>query len=259
MQVITLTSDYGAHTYYVASLKGRLHALLPQATIVDITHNLPAYDLSQAAFLLQSCIKDFPEGTIHLIAVDTNLALYQHILVAKKEGHWIITADNGFLSMLNDEWDEIYQVNQSWYSQEDLSPEKNIFTRIAANLVNGVPLSEFATIGVPAIVVNNLKPVVEQMQIRASIVHVDGYDNAITNLSKDVFEQWIAASKFRIYYKRKEYLEQIEKNYAVVPPGSGVAVFNDMGWLEIALNRGEGKSLLGLKLGDQIIIEKRND
>lgn len=259
MQVITLTSDYGAHTYYAASLKGRLLSLLPQVTIVDVTHNLPAYDLLQGAFLLQSCLKDFAPGTIHIVAVDTSLSLYQHILIGKKHGQWVIAADNGFLSMLSDEWDEIYKVNSAWYNPADLSPEKNIFTRIAVNLIDNVPITSYALPGEAAIVVNNLKPVVEQMQIRASIVHVDGYDNAITNLDRKVFENWIGQSRYRIYYKRKEYLEQIEPYYSIVPPGSGVAVFNDMGWLEIAINRGEGKSLLGLKLGDQIIIEKQHD
>ena len=88
-------------------------------------------------------------------------------------------------------------------------------------------------------------------------MHVDGYDNAITNLDKQQFADWIGDSNYKIFYRKKESLEKIEDNYSMVSPGSGVAVFNDMGWLEIAINRGQGRSLLGLKLGDQIIIEKQ--
>ena len=76
MKVITLTSDYGANTYYVASLKARIIELIPDAMIVDVSHNLPAYDLLQGAFLLQSCISDFKSETIHIIAIDTNLLIY---------------------------------------------------------------------------------------------------------------------------------------------------------------------------------------
>jgi S-adenosyl-L-methionine hydrolase (adenosine-forming) len=257
MSIITLTSDYGANTYYAAALKARLYALMPQAIVVDISHNLPSYDLVQAAFLLQSCMSDFVQETVHLVAVDTNLALYNNILIAKRANHWVICADNGFLSMINDSWDEVFIVNKDLYNTNDLSPEKNVFTQLAANIVNKVPVQTYTVPGVAAVTVDSLKPVVEVLQIRAAIVHVDGYDNAITNLNKTQFDEWIAGSAFRIYYKRKEFLEAVEANYAQALPGMGVAVFNDKGWLEIAINKGKGKSLLGLKLGDQVIIEKQ--
>lgn len=257
MSIITLTSDYGINTYYAAALKARLYALIPGAVVVDISHNLPAYDLVQAAFLLQSCMDDFEGETIHLVAVDTNLVLYQHILLARRKNHWVIAADNGFLSMIHDEWDEIHVVKKELYNPADLSPEKNVFTRLAAFLIDKTDIGTFADPGVPAVKVDNLKPVVEAMQLRAAIVHVDGYDNAITNLNKEQFMNWLGNSAYRIYYKRKEYLETIGSSYADVPAGTGIAVFNDRGWLEIAINKGKGKSLLGLKLGDQVIIEKQ--
>lgn len=257
MSLITLTSDYGANTYYAAALKARLYALVPDAIVVDISHNLPPYDLVQAAFLLQSCMSDFVQETVHLVAVDTNLVLYNNILIAKRGHHWVICADNGFLSMINDNWDEVFVVNRDLYDANDLSPEKNVFTQLAANIVNKVPLQTYTKHGAAGITVDNLKPVVEVLQIRAAIVHVDGYDNAITNLDKKQFEEWVAGSTYRIYYKRKEFLESVEVNYAQALPGMGIAVFNDKGWLEIAINKGRGKSLLGLKLGDQVIIEKQ--
>lgn len=257
MGIVTLTSDYGANTYYAAGLKARLYALLPQVMLVDISHSLPSYDLVQAAFLIKSCINDFEQETVHIIAVDTNLLLYNNILIAKSGNNWVICADNGFLSMVDEAWDEVYVVNKELYDVADLSPEKNIFTKLAANIFNKVPVSNFARTGIAAVVVDSLKPVVESLQIRASIVHVDGYDNAVSNLNKKQFEHWLGESTYRIYYKRKEFLEQVESNYARVSAGTGVAVFNDKGWLEIAINKGKGKSLLGLKLGDQIIIEKQ--
>jgi S-adenosylmethionine hydrolase len=257
VQIITLTSDYGANTYYAAALKAKLLALLPQIVLVDVSHNLPPYDLTQAAFLVQSCMPNFVQQTVHIIAVDTNLALHQRILVGQKQNQWIIAADNGFLSMVSNTWDKIYSVNQSLYSVNDLSPEKNVFTQVAANIINGVTLDTYLTETAPSVILDNLKPVIGVDQIRATIVHVDGYDNAITNLDKQQFEAWIGEDKYKIFYRKKESLDKIEQNYSMVSPGSGVAVFNDMGWLEIAINRGQGRSLLGLKLGDQIIIEKQ--
>lgn len=259
MHIITLTSDYGSNTYYLAVLKAKLLALVPTAVLVDISHNLPAYDLTQAAFLLQSSMAAFEQPTIHLIAVDTNLAVYQNIIVAKKFNQWVIAADNGFISMLDEEWEQLYKVDSTLFNTNDLSPEKNIFTWVAAKIINNAPLESFLQVGTPKISVDNLKPVVEPYQLRATIVHVDGYDNAITNLSFLIFNDWVEDNKYTIYYRKKDRIDTIATNYADVNPGVGVAVFNDKGWLEIAINRGQGKSLLGLKLGDQIIIEKLNN
>ena len=257
MKVITLTSDYGANTYYAAALKARILELIPDAMIIDVSHNLPAYDLLQGAFLLQSCINDFKSETIHIIAIDTNLLIYNDIVIGKIKNQWIIAADNGFLSMVGDEWDAIYKVNTAWFDVNDLSPEKNVFTQIAANIVNGVDVNSFATINTPKIIFDSLKPVITDGQIRASVVHVDGYDNAVTNLDKHTFYNWIGDSRYLVFFRRKDSLQKIDENYANVAQGDGVAVFNDVGWLEIAINRGQGKTLLGLKLGDQIIIEKQ--
>lgn len=234
-----------------------MYALMPEITVVDISHNLPCYDLVQAAFLLRSCIDDFELPTVHLVAVDTNLSLYKSILLARRRNNWVVCADNGFVSMLDELWDEVYVVNRELYDENDLSPEKNVFTKLAADLLKGTSPGTFAARAESLRRVDSLKPVVESVQIRASVVHVDGYDNAVTNLGRDQFYQWLGDSSYRIYYKRREYIEIIEPNYAKVSEGTGVAVFNDKGWLEIAINKGRGRSLLGLKLGDQVIIEKQ--
>lgn len=257
MQVVTLTSDYGANTYYAAALKARLIALLPNVAIVDVSHNLPSYDLLQAAFLLQNCMQEFKTETVHIIAVDTNLALHGNVVIGKNGNQWVIAADNGFLYMLGNSWDKIYRVHQHLVNVDDLSPEKNIFTTLAASILSGKSIDEIAFEATPNVVVNSLNPVFIDKQIRATIVHVDGYDNAITNLNKLQFLNWVQQSPYNIYYKRKEYLQNVEQNYFDVSQGTGIALFNDMGWLEIAINRGQGKSLLGLKIGDQIIIEKQ--
>jgi S-adenosylmethionine hydrolase len=172
---------------------------------------------------------------------------------------WVISADNGFLSMLNDSWDNIYKVNSSWFDVNDLSPEKNVFTKIAANILSGVDVNTFAEPTTPKLQFDSLKPVITDSQIRATIVHVDGYDNAVTNLNKETFFNWVGESTYEIFYRKRESLSKVEANYAYATPGNGVAVFNDVGWLEIAINKGEGRTLLGLKLGDHIIIDRKND
>lgn len=258
MQIITIISDYGENTYYTAALKAKLLDVLPSAMLVDISHHIPSYDLTQAAFLLQNCITDFKDGTIHIVAVETNLKLYKRVLIGKYKNQWVITVDNGFLTMMDIAWDEIYTWKFLPNGADFLSPETLIFPEIAFQLQLNKP-EEFFEKTTPVIIANRLNAVVESNQIRATIIHVDGYDNAITNLNKNEFDAWIGESAYKVIYRRNETLTRIETNYASVGSGYGVAVFNEKGWLEIAINKGNGKTLLGLKLGDQVIIEKDND
>lgn len=258
MSLVTLISDYGVNTYYVASLKAAVIERIPNATIIDVSHQVPQYDLLQGAFILKNCLNDFNEKTVHIVAIDTSLQQYRNLLIGQIKNNWVIVADNGFLSMLSNQWDAVYKAKLSEQDliNHSLSPEIHQFVPVAEKIFQNIPLETYADSISDYVKVHNLQPVFDENQLRATIVHVDGYDNAITNLSKVDFEEWILDANYRIYYKRREYLEQIEKNYNDVAPGSGLAIFNSKGWLEIAINRGQGKSLLGLKLGDQIIIEK---
>lgn len=100
MAIITLTSDWGLSDYYVGAVKGVIYSYCPQAVIVDITHNITPFDLKNAGFIVKNCYKNFPEGTIHILGIDTEESdEFSHIVV-KADGHYFIGCDNGiFLSL----------------------------------------------------------------------------------------------------------------------------------------------------------------
>ena len=106
--------------------------------------------------------------------------IYNDIVIGKLKNQWVISADNGFLSMLADSWDAIYKVNPGWFDVNDLSPEKNVFTKIAANIFSGVDVNTFAQPATPKLEFDSLKPVIIDAQIRASIVHVSCSFNSIS-------------------------------------------------------------------------------
>ena len=70
MAIITLTSDWGTSDYYAAAVKGVILSQLPNANIVEITHDIAPFNIVQAGFTLHNCYRNFPEGTIHIIAVE---------------------------------------------------------------------------------------------------------------------------------------------------------------------------------------------
>jgi hypothetical protein len=254
---ITLTSDYGTNSPYAAAVKGAIYAQLPNATIIDISHNVSPFNLLQASFLLKQVVWHYPIQSIHLICIDANLSNHKQCLIAYADGQYFIGADNGIFSILFPNHQvQFYAVKETLIQTNDLFPEKNLFAYLAIQLVNNIPISDLAIETTPRTIKQSLMPVIEENLIRGTIVFVDGYDNAITNISEQIFYEKLKAKKgFVIYFKRKLQIAYISKNYSDVIEGNEVALFNESGFLEIAMNAGKASQLLGLQLGAHINIE----
>ena len=115
MQILTLTSDTGLQDYYVAALKGAILKAMAGIQIVDVSHSIKPFDIASAAFQLQCCYKDFPDGTIHLIGVDSEPLIEppkysdatsfvsSYPTVMKFNNQYIISNDNGFFGAFLDD------------------------------------------------------------------------------------------------------------------------------------------------------------
>jgi S-adenosylmethionine hydrolase len=253
----TITSDYGNNSPYAAAVKGAIYTQLPTAQVVDISHTVGPYNVLQAAYLLKQVVWHYPLHSVHLICIDTNLAANNQFIIAECDGQYFIGADNGIFSLLFEKNPaRFYIVHNEFVQQDDLFPEKNVFAFIAIQLSKGTPVSKFAKPGEIRNIKQSLTPVIEENLIRGNIVFVDGFDNAITNITRDVFEnKLIGKTSFKIFFSRKLSINYISKNYSDVVSGNELALFNESGHLEIALNAGNAGQLLGLKSGAPINIE----
>jgi len=257
MSFITLISDYGQNSPYVAAVKGSILSYIPDAKIIDISHSVNPHDVLQAAYILKNSSSSFPEKTIHIISVDTSFAKHQHFLIIRSKNQYYIGADNGIFSLLFEENpDEIFEVNADLIDINDLFPDKNLFTKLASKILNGQDIKSFTSQSTIKNIKQNISPVVEENLIRGNIIFIDGYGNAITNIPKNLFEKKnIEKKRFAIFYRRKDKITYISKNYSDVKNGTELALFNESGLLEIAMNTGKAGQLLGLNEGGQIIIE----
>jgi hypothetical protein len=102
MQIITLTSDWGITDHYAASVKGKIMASVPGVEIVDISHSVKPFNLRQASYIIKNSYPDFPEGTIHILAINTVHESSQTNTVIHYKGHYFIGTDNGLLSLIFD-------------------------------------------------------------------------------------------------------------------------------------------------------------
>ncbi len=259
MTIITLTSDLGSKDSYLASIKGRIYSELESAKIVDITNDITPFNIQQAAYVLRNCFKDFPQGTIHIISIDDELTNKNEHLAVKANGHYFIGTDNGLFSLLLNEIkaEKIVRLNISQSTNCMTFATKNIFVPAACHLARGGTMeiigAEVADFEIKS---SELKAVIEKDMIRGVVIYVDGYGNAITNISKEVFEGIQKGRNFSILFGREdEQITTIATKYKGVFPPEKLAIFGENNLLQIAMNQGEANKLLGLNLHEIIRIE----
>ena len=256
MAIITLTTDLGDKDIYQAALKGSILKLLPAVNIVDITHSVAVFNVQQAAFILKNSFYYFPEATVHLIGIDTVYNTDTKYLAVRYKDHYFVGADNGIFSLMFDaEPDEMVEIN----IMQDLKflhfPLADIFVKAACHLASGGKLNE---IGLPVTSVEKkmtLQPVVEKNVIKGAVIYIDSFQNVITNITKEFFNKVQEGRRFVLYFKRNETINHLSWHYNEVPEGEKLCLFGISDHLEIAINKGNASGLLGLNLGDSVIID----
>jgi S-adenosylmethionine hydrolase len=256
MAIITLTTDLGDKDIYQAALKGSILKLLPAVNIVDITNSVAAFNVQQAAFILKNSFYYFPEDTVHLIGIDTVYSGNTRYLAIRYKNHYFVGSDNGIFSLMFDtDPDEIVEIN----IMQDLKflhfPLADIFVKAACHLASGGKISE---IGLPVSGVEkkmNLQPVVEKNLLKGAVIYIDSFQNVITNITKEFFNKVQQGRRFTLSFKRNETINHLSWHYNEVPEGEKLCLFGISDHLEIAINKGNASGLLGLNLGDSVIID----
>jgi S-adenosylmethionine hydrolase len=255
--VITITSDWGLKDPYLASVKGTILSQIPDAQIVDISNQIAPFDLNQASFILRNSYKSFPPGSIHLIGINTEASIETPHTAAVYEGHYFIGADNGIFSLLFDhEPEQVIEIEIIQDTDYFTFSTRDVFVKAAVHIANGKPIEQ---LGDPLPKLNQMisfRPVVENQVIKGKVIYIDVYENLITNINELLFRQIGKGSKFTISFRNPQYsIRTISKSYSDVPEGEMLAIFGSTGYLEIAMNRGNAGSLLGIEPDDPVRIE----
>ena len=257
MPVITLTSDWGTKDHYVGAVKGTILRQLPSAVIVDITHDIPPFDLNQAAFIIRNFYKNFPEGSIHILAVNTEASIRHPHTLIKHEGHWFIGADNGLFSLIFDDKPElIIDLDVIQDSDYFTFPTRDVFAKVACHIAEGKPAEKLGHVKKEVLQKMAFRPVIQGDLIKGQVIYVDNYENAFTNITESLFNSATKGRKFAITFRSAKYrITHISKSYQDVPEGEMLALFSSSGHLEIAMNKGNAASLLGLNTDQAVNVE----
>lgn len=271
MSIITLTSDFGLKDYFVASTKGLIYKEIPKATIIDVSHEISPFNLFEASYVVKNAVKNFPENSINIIAVDSEYGVNNQLILAIYNSQYFITANNGLLSFVIDDIEnaEIFQLHYPDFKEVN---SINKMVQTAAHIHRGGKASLIGT------KLNKLKELTEmnpqivdnRNKIIGVVIYIDNYGNAISNITKDMFNLLKAGNKnFEISFRNQKinkiysYYREIEDDSTLSSEhnfGKTIAIFNSAGFLEIAIYRGDVKNsggastLLGLRYRDNIVL-----
>lgn len=247
MPIITLTTDWNQHDYYTAILKGRLMSLVPQLTVVDISHRIDAYNYAQAAFVVRAAYPYFPAGTVHLIDVGSDASARTPHLVVQHQGQYFVGADNGLFSLLFVDGPETAVRIDSAQSALGSFQALTVFAPLAAQLCQGATPAQLGTPIASLTRSVPIMPIVEDNYISGHVLYIDSYYNAITNIDRQSFEQARRGRPFLIHVQSKQNeIDHISQNYYDDGPGELIALFNVLDLLEIAIVKGFAAELLNL-------------
>jgi hypothetical protein len=178
-------------------------------------------------------------------------------MAVEYKGHFFIGADNGIFNLVCDSSPEkIVEIDIAQDSDYFTFPSRDVFAKTAVHLASGKSIESLGIVRSEVRRMVPFQPVIETGLIRGKVIYVDNYENAITNITETVFKEYVHLKTFIIsFLTQRHTINKISRSYRDVPPGEMLALFNTAGMLEIAINSGKAKSLLGLDVDSHIRIE----
>lgn len=253
--IITLTTDFGTKDNYAGSLKGAILQINPSARIVDITHEIPSFDIAEGAYQLGTCYSLYPKGTIHVAVVDPGVGSRRLPILIKTAHYYFVGPDNGLFSMVcqREKVQSIYQLKNSKFFRKEVSSTfhgRDIFSPVAAHLSLGITAGKLGpsrkkVIQLPLFYVKNTKN-----QILGQILNIDKFGNATLNLTHKDFKKFIRKKPFRLKISHHQF-SRLNLTYSDVPLGKPVLIVGSKDLLETALHRENLAKKWRLKRGER--------
>jgi len=255
--LVTLTTDFGPGSCYVAALKGALLQISPQARLVDLSHRIPPQDLHYTSFFLRASVPFFPPGTLHVVVVDPAVGTTRAILYVEVGGQRLLVPDNGCWTALCEDLgtpNRVLRLEDQSYWRPQVSPTfhgRDIFAPVAGHLSLGLDpgrlgpvVSDWVRLAIP-------RPRIGFSRVEGEVVFVDPFGNLVTNIPGrvvvgGVVEIWAGSTQ----------IPRLVRTYGEAKPGSLVALVSSMDTLEIAVAQGSAAATLKAATGMSVRVQQ---
>ena len=241
--MITLTTDFGYVDHYVAAMKGAIFSINPNARIVDVTHGVRRHDIRHAAYVLNAILPLFNRA-VHVFVVDPGVGTERKGIAAKIGESWYVGPDNGIVTYVVDDIDEIFEITIE--PKSTTFHGRDVFAPAAAyiDMGNFEHLKEIKEV----YTFPYFKPRRKGNIVEGEIIHIDGFGNVITNIPKEM------VSDVRIIKLLDRFIRFLP-SYGYAHRDELIALINSEDYLEFAVNQGDASSILPYEVGDHISLE----
>jgi len=280
MPIITLTTDFGEKDHFAGAVKGAIYTELEDIRIVDISHSVSPFHITEAAYIIQNAYCSFPPGTIHIIGIDSELNPENKHIAVYLDGHYFVCANNGIISMLASEIrpEKIVEINIHDRVITNF-PVLDVFVQVACHIARGGTLEVIgkSILDIPADKggikqLTGIQPVVNQKQnqIIGNVIYIDNYGNVVCNISKTLFDKIGKGRDFTVSARTAQF-SKIHTHYSDAinfnlphekreEDGKKVALWNSSQYLELSIYKsnpttiGSAATLFGLEFRDTITV-----
>jgi S-adenosylmethionine hydrolase len=264
MRIITLITDFGRQDEYVGLMKGVMLGINPAACIIDLTHAIDPQDVAQAAFMVESSWRYFPDGSIHVVVVDPGVGTERALLCLEAQRQIFLAPDNGALSLLLEvePHGPLRRLDDANYWRPAVSRTfhgRDVLAPAAAHLSRGVETRALGPAVDPAraVRIGDLKARIQANgEVSGRIIHIDRFGNLITNIDAGALRPCGSSWEVALGSGR---IQGISGTFADKEPGAVLALIGSRGYLEIAVNSGSARDFLSARKGDTVRVRPLPD
>ncbi|MBE3566796.1 MAG: SAM-dependent chlorinase/fluorinase [Thermogemmatispora sp.] len=261
--VIALMTDFGLRDGFVGIMKGVIAGVVPQAQLIDISHEIAAQNVATGAWLLSTAYRYFPAGSVFLCVVDPGVGS-QRRAIALEAGDWFFVGpDNGLFSYVLTEQPlrQVVALENPAYRLPAVSTTfhgRDIFAPAAAHLARGVPLSDFG----PTLDPDSLQrldlsqPRRERGRIEARVIYIDHFGNLVTSIPLTLVPDLFTASRVRLLIPGRHLTIERRQPFFAGEAGEGEPfVYSDSaGYVGVAIRNGNAAATLGVSVGEAVTL-----
>ncbi|MBN1979730.1 MAG: SAM-dependent chlorinase/fluorinase [Anaerolineae bacterium] len=277
--LITLTTDFGTTDGYVGTMKGVILGIVPDARLVDLSHEVAPRDVRGAAYVLYAAYPFFPSHTVHLVVVDPGVGSARRPIALRTPAGFFVGPDNGVFSyvmacepleasaVLADPCYRLPRISHTFHGRD-------VFAPAAAHLAAGVPITDLGPPVADPVVFPPPRLEIASRGIVGEVLHVDRFGNVVTSVGELIWagddlafrpafgkarggtqdaEHGIVAADTAVEMAGQE-VAGVRRTYAEVEPGEMLALVGSSGHLEIAVREGSAAERLGVRPGDKVVL-----
>jgi S-adenosylmethionine hydrolase len=255
--VITLTTDFGLTDPFVGIMKGVILNLVPNAQIIDITHQIEPQNIRQAALTLESAHSYFPKNTVHLVVVDPGVGSARRPIAVKTKSATFVGPDNGVLTPAIDPSSRVYELTKSKYFLDAPSSTfhgRDVFAPVVAWIAKGTSLSQMGQKISDPCVLEFPQPKIHKGTVTGEIIVIDRFGNLVSNISEELLLK-AQMDSMNLQIGRK-HIRGLKSHYSQCKLKEIGCLINSWGKLEIFCREGNAANKLKCRVGTALTIKK---